>query len=376
MNGIGVIALENKSEVVDSFQLSTLFFIFLTGSSIINIPSPLIAAARNGAWLSLIISGTAGFILLSGLLYLFRTSSGQDFIDISNELLGKWATFIIGAALPLPFMLNMGTGIIQDVGLFMTSSMMRETPHYIFTSSIALVAALTALSGIEVIARMFTLILSTMVMFILIVLLLSIPDLEIGNLFPVMPLGIKPVLLGAYSTFGFPYAEIFLFTMLFPFVRKDQSKILPRKMYLALGLNIMVLIATTVCTILVFGPMAGERKYSMFEVARTIEVQEIIQRIESVIGMSLIAGSYMKTTITLYVNALFISKLFKVENVSLLIPPLALIYTLMSLVSFKGDTWWVETVSAILPLWSVFAFALPTLLIAAVSSLRTLPHRK
>ena len=85
-------------------------------------------------------------------------------------------------------------------------------------------------------------------------------------------------------------------------------------MLLALSINIATLCISTICTIMLFGPLAGVKKYSLYELARTVDVQEIITRIESVIGMSLIAGSYMKATIMLYVISLYVSQLFKFKD--------------------------------------------------------------
>ena len=363
----------NNRETISSFQLGTLFFALLTGSSIVNIPSPLIAVAHNGAWVSLLLSGAAGLLMLAALLALHRRYPGCDYVAISSRLIGRWATLLVGLVLPIPFILHIGTGIALDVGLFMISSMMSDTPIYIFTSTILILAALTASAGIEVMARMFMLINSTMILFVVLVVVLSIPDHDLSSVLPIMPHGMRPVLLGAYTTYGFPYAELFLFGMLIPYVRTDDRKRIPAAMYRALALNIAILIVVTTCTILVFGPMAGDRKYSMFEVARTIEVQEIVQRIESVIGMSLIAGSYMKITITLYVNYMLLGRLFAMKDGRLLIPVLALVYMLNGISSYDSNAQWSELVSYIHPLWATFALVLPLFVLYTLSLFRRRP---
>ncbi len=360
----------NRTETISSFQLGSLFFIFLTGSSIVNIPSPLISEAHNAAWLSLLLAGIAGILLLTILLALHRRYPGWDYVAISTSLIGRWATIALSLALPIPFMFHIGSGITLDVGLFMNSSMMSDTPIYIFTTTILILSALTASAGIEVIARMFMLINSTVILFVLLVVLLSIPDYDFMSVLPIMPNGIRPVLLGAYTTYGFPYAELFLFGMLIPYVRTDQRNQVPVAMFRAITLNIAILIIVTMCSILVFGPMAGERKYSMFEVARTIEVQEILQRIESIIGMALIAGSYMKITITLYANHLLIARLFKMKDGKLIIPLLAMVYMLNGISSYESNAQWEELVNRIHPLWVTIAFVLPLVLLYALSLFR------
>jgi spore germination protein KB len=83
-------------------------------------------------------------------------------------------------------------------------------------------------------------------------------------------------MLGAWFSNGFPYVEPFLFAMLLPYTRKNEYKLLKNGMYFAISINGLCLIAVTLSTILVFCPMAVERKYSMFEVARTVDMMEVI----------------------------------------------------------------------------------------------------
>ncbi|KRE24930.1 hypothetical protein ASG81_28105 [Paenibacillus sp. Soil522] len=173
------------------------------------------------------------------------------------------------SVLPLSMMFHMLTGIVLDIGLFMRSTMLRETPTYAFTSLIYMVAALSVRAGIEVIARMFLLIMLLIAAFIAAVLLLAIENYDLAFLIPVMPDGIKPILKGAFFSSGFPYAECFLFTMLFPFVKKGTDGKLNRAMFLALSINIATLCISTICTIMLFGPLAGVKKYSIYELART-----------------------------------------------------------------------------------------------------------
>ncbi len=133
--------------------MSVIFFSFMTGSSIVNIPGPLIGYAKNGAWISLLLSLSAGILFLSCILYLYRKFPDLTFIEYSRTLVGNWVTILL--AIPfISFQFHMTSGIVLDIGLFMTSSMMRQTPLYLFVLSVFIVIALTVRSGIETIARM------------------------------------------------------------------------------------------------------------------------------------------------------------------------------------------------------------------------------
>ncbi|MGO4542335.1 GerAB/ArcD/ProY family transporter [Paenibacillus sp. 2TAB19] len=361
--------METDKQKISHFQLGVLFFVYMTGSSIINIPGPLIGKAGNGAWISLLVSGALGYMMLMMLLFLHNRFPGLNYVEYSRKLVGNVMTVVIGL-LAISFILQEQSGIVMDVGLFMVSSMLRETPIYVFTILVFLVAALTARAGLEVMARMFTLIMLLTSFFIIVILLLAIPDYNPLQLLPVLPKGLKPVLHGAYFTFGFPYSEVFLFGMLIPFVERSQRKRVPKALMLSLGLNIFTLCMATICSIMVFGAYAGDRPYVLFNMARLVEFQEVIQRIESIIGMSLILGSYMKVTVTLYVLSLFVSGLFGLKESSAIVMPLALAGFLMGLVTFDGATQWGSFIMSIHPLWTGAAYLLPLLLLTIVAAFR------
>ncbi|SFD79487.1 spore germination protein KB [Paenibacillus catalpae] len=355
-----------EQQEISSFQLGVIFFAYMTGSSIINIPGPLIGRAYNGAWLSLLISGALGFCILACILFLNQRYPGLSFVECGQRLIGTWLTIMI-SIFTLSFLLQMISGIVLDIGLFMVSSMMRETPLYVFTFLAFAISAATAYAGIEVIARMFTLIAIVLLLMIGLVLVLALNHYNPSSLLPIMPDGMKPILHGAYFTFGFPYVEVFLIAMLLPFVSKETSPKLPRTLLTSLALNVLIICISSICTIMAFGPLAGKRPYALFSLAHIVEFQEIVQRIESIIGISLILGSFMKTTVTLYVLSLYLTQLFKLSDNRIFIMPLALLGFMITLVGFDGSAEWTEIVSVLHPIWGSAAFVVPLLLVMVVA---------
>lgn len=358
-----------NQETISAAQMALLFFTFMTGSAIINIPAPLIAFAKTDAWMSLIFSGMAGMLLLSCVLYLNKQYPGLTFIEYSGKAVGKWVTFILA----IPFctaLFHMSASIVLDVDLFMTSSMMDETPMYIFSIIVMMAAAITVKAGIEAMARMFTILITIMIGCVFVIFLLAIPDYRPEQLLPIMPQGIKPMLHGLYFTYGFPFGEVIVFVMLLKFVRKDDDKILNKYMYLSLILNALVLIISVVCTIMMFGPMAGERKYSLYQFARIIQVVDIIERIESIVAMALIAGSYMKAAITLYALNLTITNLLRLKDDRILVFPIAVICVLLSLLLSEGMARFEETVSSVHPLFITVSYGIPLFIVTIVTMFR------
>ncbi|MHA6480393.1 GerAB/ArcD/ProY family transporter [Paenibacillus sp. strain BS8-2] len=362
----------NKT-TISHIQIGVLFFVFMTGSSIINIPGPLIARAGNAAWLSLLISGGAGFLLLAMILFLYRRYPELSYIEFSRKLIGDFPTIVLGL-LSLTFLFQMLAAMVMDVGIFMVSSMLRETPIYMFTSMILLVSALTARAGIEVMARMFVFIVMVTGLFLIATFLLATTDYVPEQLLPIFPNGIKPVLHGAYFSFGFPYAEVFVIGLLMHHTAAKNRKQLPATLMIALGLNVFILCAASVAALMMFGIYAGDIPYVLYAMARIVEFQEIIQRIESIIGMSLILGSYMKSTVTLYAISLVISKLFKMDDYAPVVMPVALLTFFMGLVTFEGPAGWGAIVTAVHPLWAAIVFVVPLLVLTVAAAIRKQPN--
>ena len=349
-------------------QAAVFMFVFLTCSSIINIPSPLISFAGNSAWVSLLLSAALGMLLLVPVSWIARTFPGMSFIECSRQVVGTPVTILFGCAF-LYYLFHMGAAIVLDIAMFLNSSMLRETPACWFIFLTFLVVALSVRTGIDKLTGLFPVLMANVMFFVLLICVLSFNNFDPGQLLPIMPEGVKPLLHGVYYSFGFPYVEVVVFTMILPYV-KGGGKLGP-KLALAVICSLLSLIMTTIVTIMVFGPIAGERKYSLFEVARSVDIIDVFQRIEALIGYSLILASFMKTTIALFAAHRVITHTLGLKRDKMLIFPMALLMGCISQSGLdKGDAKWAYEISAIHPLWGMFCAALPVVIVYIVGLLR------
>jgi len=120
-------------QTISAGQLAILYVSYMIGSSIINIPNPMIHFAGNMAWLSITVSALMGMLLLSLVLYLFRCYPDDEYTACLNRVYGRWiaGVFIVLLILMLFLMLAY---IILDIGDFFTNTMMVETPMYVFNT--------------------------------------------------------------------------------------------------------------------------------------------------------------------------------------------------------------------------------------------------
>ncbi|SFM08550.1 spore germination protein KB [Paenibacillus sp. 1_12] len=359
----------SKQESVSSVQMSMLFLFFLTGASIVIIPAPLTNIAGNGAWISLLIAFAMGILLLAGILYLYRQFPGQSLIECSRLMLGNTLTTLLLIPFTAVMFWNVA-GIVIEIVTFFKSTMLKETPTYAISTLFFVTIALTALAGIEVMARMASVLLALMFGFIVVIWLL------VGNLYhpeyllPVMPDGIGPILNAAYIAYGFPYSELVVFAMILPYIRKKDTPKVGKHLYLAIIVNAMTLLASIIFSIMVLGPLSGDLKYSLYQLARLIFIQEIIERIESIIGISLIVGFYFKAAILLFILMRVLAQMLRLENERLLVLPVAFVCLLLSLTTYTKEAALEEIVNITWPLINNIAYVFPLLLIIVISLIR------
>ncbi len=132
---------------------------------------------------------------------------------------------------------------------------MRETPTYVFHIVVLFTAALTVRSGIEVMARMFTLLIITIFSFSTIVILLTIPIYRVELLIPLFPHGFKPVLHGALYGCWISIRRAGLVFNGSSVCKRQEP--LDKFMFTSILISGLSLTLVIVCTIMALGPIAG-----------------------------------------------------------------------------------------------------------------------
>lgn len=352
-----------------SGQMAGLLFAFMTGSSIIYVPGAVISIAHNNAWISLLIALGDCLLMVAAILWLHRLQGGMNFVAYSRDRLGVVVTVLL--ALPFALYLTiMISWITMGVSEFMTSTSMRNTPPYLFNGLILATAAMTVRSGIEVMTRLSILLFAILLLLLGGVLVLSIPNMTVSFIKPVLQDGWMPVLHGSYFLYGFPFGEVIIFTLLLPYARREKAGKLAWRMAAAVVLNGLLLLSVVLTTIMMFGPVAAEMKFSLYSVSRLIDVAEFFQRIESVIGISMIAGSYVKTTIALFALNELWSRLFRSTDEKLLVFPAAAVCYLLTLTMFEYDAEFFEKFTIFWPFLNLILAASPLLVSGIIALFR------
>jgi len=353
-----------NKETISAGQLAALIISTVVGSGIVYIPNPLTAIARQHAWMSMIAAYLFGWAVLCCLVYMHRHMRGEaSFFSHIRKMVGR--PLAAAAALILICLLLFAVpAIVAGIANFFTSVMMKETPAYVFSSTSLIVCALTVRAGLEVMARMFVLLAGIMLAVSLAVLLLATPGYHLEYLLPLAPQSVKPLLHAFLVAAGFPFGEVLLFCVLLPYVNAAKPGSLVRKLFGSFAIAGAMMTVSVLCTILAFGPAAGSFQYSLYRLASEIQIAEIIQRIESVIGITMILGSYMKATVYLYILNILVAECLGLSDKRLSVFPLMLICIFLSLTMFDNPA---DFYTQVYVIWPFMVVAVGCSLILALT---------
>ena len=355
-----------ETQTISAGQLGILYVSYMVGSSMINVPNPMIQFGGSMAWLSIAASALAGMLLLVPVLYLFRCYPDDVYTVCLNRVYGRW----LAGVLTVPFLLMlllMFSYIALDIGEFFTNTMMVETPMYVFNALTVVIAAYAVRAGIEVMARMFFPLMGSMMLAVALIFILAIPLARPETLLPLFPEGVKPVLRAFYFSSGFPFGELVLFSAILPFVRKESRRHAGKWLYGITALSGFLLLAVILITQMTLGPMAGDRRFSLYAVARLIKIGDFMIGLEAIVGIALIAGCFMKAAIVLYILNYTASRFLNLDDDKLLLPAIAFTAFLMTMTMFRSEAEFQFAVTVVWPLVVMIVGILPLTLAALVT---------
>ncbi|WP_408009906.1 endospore germination permease [Pseudalkalibacillus sp. A8] len=347
---------------IGGWQFTVLVFMFTTGSSLILLPSMLAAEAKQDAWLAAIFGLVVGLLLVWLFQTLGKLYPDMTLVEYSEKILGKW----IGKAISLLFFtfpLILGAFVLRNMGDFMTTQVMPETPieaiHIIFL----IIVLMGARYGLETLARSGEILFPCfIVLFLLLVIFIS-PQIELEKIQPILGEGMKPVLHSTFLFIGFPFLELVIFLMIFPYV--NDPKEAGKAFFRGTLMGGVVLTLLTALAILVMGADQTTRNlYPSYMLSQKINIGDFLQRIEAIVAIMWFISIFFKLTICFYVSTLSLAQILKLKEYRILVFPLGMILIVLSLVVSPNIVYIATDVINVWPSYaSAFGLFIPLLLL-------------
>lgn len=304
--------------------------IILIGSKFSDItPNLLIPIGKTSTWLipfiaAAVISGP--FLLI---LHVLKQFENKNLIEVIYILTGKYIGFVISFLL---FVIILAATVLNSRGYVETiaSLFYPETPHSIIYLIILLGSYFIANRGLEAIGRTVWICIPYIKLSLLIYLILIWREVNMSFIFPILGPGTKDLLINStkYSTI---FAELFLVTILYPFVRKKKN--FHNASYIGIGIAIMELAIFFALYLMVFDYPAIEKLgYPFHHIARMLHIGQFISNLEGVFLAFWVVSAVIRYGILIYLTVMFFSYMLKIKEFEPLLLPFTVLIFLLGLI--------------------------------------------
>ncbi|MBW4084510.1 endospore germination permease [Paenibacillus sp. S150] len=312
-------------------QLSALQFFILTfglnvGTSILVTPSGMAHGAREDAWLASLCSVLLNLIMVLLYIALSRLYPGKSLFEILEAVLGRW----LGKAFTLfylfYFLILTGT-LLGNLGFFISSEFMPETPIEAVQIVFLISAIFSARMGIVVLGRVGELMFPWVIFLLSILVLALFPQIDWNHIKPMLEDGWAPVMSAGFQSAMFQ--EMIVLMAFLPLVKLKKSA---EKAYLwgtftgGMTLSIIVLLS-----LLVLGIEQTENStFPAFALAKTINIGNFLQRVEGMMITIWVLTFFIKISLLFLSMLQGLRSVFALKAQNHLIYPLAVLFIIIA----------------------------------------------
>ncbi|GGG84955.1 GerAB/ArcD/ProY family transporter [Paenibacillus radicis (ex Gao et al. 2016)] len=326
-----------NNQFIGASQLSKMLFLFALGTAGLMVPTFVVAIAKQDAWISMAIAGPLNYIVLLLYLALAERFPGLTLAQYAEKLLGTW----LGKALTLVyvcFFLLLSALVLRNIVDFLGLSVLPGTPNWVIAFTFMLVIVYGAYLGIETIARSGELLFGWTVLVIFIIMLLLTNQFEPKNFEPFVYEGWTRPFKGLYPILGFPLGEFVVMSAFFPFVKQADVGKLRKHLKLAAMFVGIFSVGISVLLLGVLGVDETRRSpFSIFDMAKTINVEDVIVRVEVTVAIVWVSTVFMKLMMSFYGATLLAAQMLNLKSYRPLIVPFTFVVVPLSIAVYRNS---------------------------------------
>ncbi|GHI00421.1 GerAB/ArcD/ProY family transporter [Neobacillus kokaensis] len=360
---------------ISARQFALIVIFFSVGSTILTIPGGMTQAAKQDAWIGAILGTGISFILVFLYITITKMFPQLTLVELNEKILGKWIGRIVSLCF-IFFAFYSSALMLADVGDFLTIQILPETPNAALQILFAIIVIMGVRLGLETLARSAEILfICFMVLFIILVITL-LPKVELENIQPIFESG-KPIIKAAFLYICYFSLPLVVLLMVFP-ASVNQPKKAEKNFYISILISGTILLCLIILTILVVGStLSAHQLYPSYALARMINLENFLQRIEAIMAAMWFITLYFKMVFYFFAAVIGLAQTLKLNDYLPLTLPLGMILVLLSLLvnpntvaaeTFNTDIW---------PLLvSTYGLGLPILLLAVQYSKKNFQRNK
>ncbi|WP_018306856.1 GerAB/ArcD/ProY family transporter [Desulfitobacterium hafniense] len=273
---------------ISSRQSFCTYFVIVSLS--LGMPNLIIKDLQQDFWQAILVAIVMETMLGFFLYKMGRAYANQTIFQYSEKILGRFLGKLSTSIFSL-YLISVAIALTQILMEFFGSMVMPQTPRYVFAILLLLVSTYACSAGLEVIMRLSEIVAPFVLGSFLFIMLFNIGNMEFDNLRPMFQHSLGEVLRGAMlPTAWFGICIIMGVLMAYHNNPKDMYKI----KLMGVGLGILTITTSMFFVITVIGVEMGSRQlYSVYILARLVDVGNFIQRMEAFQIVSWTAGSFL-----------------------------------------------------------------------------------
>lgn len=316
-------------------------------TAILFVPTITAQYARQDAWLSLLLAGAFGALVTYIAVRLALRFPGETVVQYTPRVLGPIIGKLVGF-IYVYYYLFVAYFVQREFSELMNAAYLSRTPMIVIIGVLTLLAVYLLYQGLEILCRVNTVVLWSMIGAIVLIIALGIKDVRLEEFLPVLENGPGPVILGVVTP-GSWFGETTVILMLMPFILAADQPRMVKFNLLAVLILFLVLQLVVVAAVGQFGAAgAAFRLFPTLALARHVDIPvlPIFSRQDAVFMAFWTAGMVFKLTTFFYAGTLGLAQWLNLKDYRPLILPLAVVITALSfqawvdvteLKSFSGE---------------------------------------
>lgn len=308
------------------------------------LPARLATAAKHDAWIAAILSVCVGWFLVHLLDKVRSVYPDLTIVEGYRKVFGKWMGNVLSFLL-IAFLVLTAASYLVEIGAFMTTQFMPETPIQSILILFLSIIILGDRYGLDTIGRSAELF-SPWVIFLLVFLLLFLfPEIRVKNVQPILEEGFKPVIKGSIPFIAYSFAELVVFMMFFP--RVFQKDMIRRGfIWGTMGGGIVLIIVTLMAILNLGGVLTEMNRYPTYVLAGEINIANFLHRIEVIIAGIWFITIFIKLFLYFHASTLGLAQLLNIDDYHSLAYPLGVFLIPLCLVIFPNPSYFSDLVRA------------------------------
>ncbi|ACV63490.1 spore germination protein [Desulfofarcimen acetoxidans DSM 771] len=276
--------------IISTNQFIWMLFIIITSVAFLQAPTLVVTYTERDAWLSVTGGWLLDVFLATVYAYMGIRFAGQNLVQYSITILGKYMGRLVGSIFVL-FFLMVGILLQSAMTQVIISILLPRSPFVFIMTIMFIISSYAARNGIEIIARVSELLGPFYIFSIVLIGLIAIPNINIERLKPQLEHGLQPIMSGSLFMLCF-YGICIIMTMFIPLCNKPENGFIAKVQAISLGAIFVGIVV--IVSIGAFGLDFAQRAYApIYQITRMLNIRIEIIFLLIAIGSGIIASAMM-----------------------------------------------------------------------------------